>query len=226
MARKTHVLLLDDLDGGEATETVSFGLDGQVHEIDLSIQHAQEMRATLQPFVEHARIAGRVRAAQRTNRQMHFDSATGQVAGGGKGPSEERAWLRDNGYPVRVNGRIPVDMHAAWTAHARTALASSSEVTAAVPALSFVGPFPAESVQALEGAEPIKAANGTGEQAPEQPAKRQRKQPAPAITSGDEAPAKATRQRRQPRQVVEVVAADAKPKRPRQPKATGPSVAS
>ena len=28
MAQKVHIVLVDDLDGTEATETVSFGLDG------------------------------------------------------------------------------------------------------------------------------------------------------------------------------------------------------
>ena len=36
MAQKVQVLLVDDLDGGEASETVSFALDGNSYEIDLS----------------------------------------------------------------------------------------------------------------------------------------------------------------------------------------------
>ena len=36
MAQKVQVLLVDDLDGGEASETVSFSLDGTAYEIDLS----------------------------------------------------------------------------------------------------------------------------------------------------------------------------------------------
>ena len=36
MAKKTVVLLEDDIDGSEATETLSFALDGSEYEIDLN----------------------------------------------------------------------------------------------------------------------------------------------------------------------------------------------
>ena len=34
MARRVHIVLEDDLDGGPADETVVFGLDGREYEID------------------------------------------------------------------------------------------------------------------------------------------------------------------------------------------------
>ena len=40
MAQRVNVILVDDLDGGDAVETVSFGLDGVDYEIDLSEAHA------------------------------------------------------------------------------------------------------------------------------------------------------------------------------------------
>ena len=40
MAQKVNVILIDDIDGSEATETVSFGLDGTQYEMDLNLQHA------------------------------------------------------------------------------------------------------------------------------------------------------------------------------------------
>src|SRR3954469_22450687 len=55
MAQKVQVLLVDDLDGGEADETVSFSLDGATYEIDLSGSNAKRLRDSLQPFVDHAR---------------------------------------------------------------------------------------------------------------------------------------------------------------------------
>jgi hypothetical protein len=36
VSQKVQVLLIDDLDGSEATETVTFGLDGALYEIDLT----------------------------------------------------------------------------------------------------------------------------------------------------------------------------------------------
>ena len=34
MAQKTQVILIDDIDGSEATQSVTFGLDGATYEID------------------------------------------------------------------------------------------------------------------------------------------------------------------------------------------------
>ena len=42
MAQRVQVLLVDDLDGGVAEETVSFGLDGVSYEIDLSKSNASK----------------------------------------------------------------------------------------------------------------------------------------------------------------------------------------
>ena len=36
MAQRVQIILEDDLDGGDATETVTFGLDGVTYEIDLN----------------------------------------------------------------------------------------------------------------------------------------------------------------------------------------------
>jgi hypothetical protein len=58
MAQITEVKLLDDLDGGEAAESVSFSLDGKSYEIDLSEKHAAALRDAFAPFVSSARRAG------------------------------------------------------------------------------------------------------------------------------------------------------------------------
>ena len=44
MASRTTVTLVDDLDGTEAEQTVSFGLEGVDYEIDLSSAHAEALR--------------------------------------------------------------------------------------------------------------------------------------------------------------------------------------
>ena len=54
MAQITEVKLLDDLDGGEAAESVSFSLDGKSYEIDLSEKHAAALRDAFAPFVSTA----------------------------------------------------------------------------------------------------------------------------------------------------------------------------
>ncbi len=55
MAQKVQVILVDDVDGGEAAETVSFALDGVSYEIDVSQKNAKALRDALGAWVGHAR---------------------------------------------------------------------------------------------------------------------------------------------------------------------------
>jgi hypothetical protein len=63
MAQKVQVLLVDDIDGGTADETVTFALDGVSYEIDLTSAHAAELRDALGTWVGHARISAEIRDA-------------------------------------------------------------------------------------------------------------------------------------------------------------------
>ena len=60
MAKQIQEILIDDLDGGEANETVSFAIDGSTYEIDLSDLNAKKLRDSLTPFMQDARRAGAV----------------------------------------------------------------------------------------------------------------------------------------------------------------------
>jgi hypothetical protein len=70
MAQKVSVLLVDDIDGSDADETIQFGLDGTHYEIDLNSDHAGELRGQLQRYVKAARnitsSAGRPARGRRT----------------------------------------------------------------------------------------------------------------------------------------------------------------
>ena len=56
MAQRVEIMLIDDLDGvSRAEETVRFGIDGAVYEIDLTAEHAAEFRASLNAYVGAAR---------------------------------------------------------------------------------------------------------------------------------------------------------------------------
>jgi hypothetical protein len=55
MAQTVIVKLTDDIDGGDADETVSFALNGQKYEIDLNESNAKALRDALGPFIEKAR---------------------------------------------------------------------------------------------------------------------------------------------------------------------------
>ena len=51
MAKQIIHKLVDDLDGGDAEETVKFALDGIQYEIDLSESNAAKLRDIFAPYV-------------------------------------------------------------------------------------------------------------------------------------------------------------------------------
>jgi hypothetical protein len=107
MAQKVQVLLVDDLDGSEATETVAFGLDGAAYEIDLSSGNANKLRKELEAYVEHARKATGAAAARRRR------TRTGP---GRERSAQIRAWAKQRGYKVNERGRIPANIVAEYEA--------------------------------------------------------------------------------------------------------------
>jgi hypothetical protein len=58
MAKTVIVKLTDDLDGGDADETVQFALDGKDYEVDLSAANASTFRDALKPYIEKGRVDG------------------------------------------------------------------------------------------------------------------------------------------------------------------------
>ena len=74
MAQKVKIILVDDLDGGSADETVRFGLDGVSYEIDLSADNAAELRSAVERFVGHARKTSSGRATRTPMRQRGWRS--------------------------------------------------------------------------------------------------------------------------------------------------------
>ncbi|MDM7855370.1 histone-like nucleoid-structuring protein Lsr2 [Cellulomonas alba] len=112
MAQKVQVLLVDDLDGGTADETVSFGLDGVSYEIDLTSAHAGELREALAQWIGHARkVGGRSAGGRGAGR------ANGRRSSAGSGPAGDiREWAKENGYHVSERGRISAEVKAAYDA--------------------------------------------------------------------------------------------------------------
>jgi hypothetical protein len=106
MAQRTQVLLIDDLDGSSASETVGFGLDGSAYEIDLSAKNAGLLRDSLANYVAHGRKSGGIRANGHRRPARSAGSNTGDV----------RAWARGNGYSVNDRGRISTEVLDAYNA--------------------------------------------------------------------------------------------------------------
>ena len=55
MAKTVIVKLVDDIDGGDADETVEFSLDGTAYEIDVNAANAAKLREALRPYIEKGR---------------------------------------------------------------------------------------------------------------------------------------------------------------------------
>jgi hypothetical protein len=105
MAQRRQVVLIDDLDGREAAETVSFAFDGRSYEIELSAKNATKLRSALQPFIAAARSAkptNRASSAQRRGRTTRDASPVSSQA--------VRAWARAHRIHVSPRGRIPADV--------------------------------------------------------------------------------------------------------------------
>jgi hypothetical protein len=108
MAQKVLVQLIDDLDGtaAEDVETVNFGVDGVVYEIDLKAENASKLRDGLADFVAHARRAGgRAKCgAAATTRTIVGEARTKEQT------KAIREWARKNGHELSDRGRIPAQV--------------------------------------------------------------------------------------------------------------------
>lgn len=100
MAQQTQTVLIDDMDGSPAAETVSFAIDGAAYQIELSEKNAGALRDLLAPYVGHARRAGRSsRGGGRT---------TGSPARVDREQTQKiREWARANGHQISDRGRVP-----------------------------------------------------------------------------------------------------------------------
>ncbi len=107
MAQRVQVILEDDIDGGEASETVIFGLDGAEFEIDLSSKNAAKLRDALAPYLAHSRRTGGRRKR-------------GPARASGSDANEIRTWAASNGYQVSSRGRVSGEIREAFEkAHGR-----------------------------------------------------------------------------------------------------------
>jgi hypothetical protein len=108
MAQRVNVVLVDDIDGTDASETVGFALDGVDYEIDLSDEHAAELREALSLYVGHGRrTGGRRRSGKRAQSSSSSEGATA---------ADIRAWARENGWDVPERGRVSAEVREAYGA--------------------------------------------------------------------------------------------------------------
>ncbi|BCL14362.1 histone-like nucleoid-structuring protein Lsr2 [Micromonospora sagamiensis] len=106
MAKQIIHKLVDDLDGGDADETVKFALDGVQYEIDLSDKNAEKLRELFAPYVAAGSKVGRGGVV-----------VGGRAARGRGGATADRAqnkairdWAKREGREISDRGRIPQEI--------------------------------------------------------------------------------------------------------------------
>jgi Lsr2 len=98
-----RVVLTDDLDGSEATQTISFRIDGQEYEIDLSEENVQRFHQALEPYVSNSR------QVQRQNLASQRGRGNGRRRSSASGRSDIpqiREWAMGRNMDVSRRGRI------------------------------------------------------------------------------------------------------------------------
>src|SRR5215218_3787498 len=105
MAKATVEVLVDDLDGSPAAETVRLGWNGEWRELDLSKRNLAALSRALERYWDAGRPLG---ASDGTGRRRK--SAAGRPKGGVRDPKVIRAWATANGVEVPARGRIPADV--------------------------------------------------------------------------------------------------------------------
>ncbi|MDQ0823522.1 hypothetical protein QFZ79_001268 [Arthrobacter sp. V4I6] len=93
--QRVIIILEDDLDGSEGSETASFALDGVEYAIDLNEANAKELRGALSRFTRAARKTGGRAATSRP---------------GAPTAREIRQWALSQGLQVNSRGRIQADI--------------------------------------------------------------------------------------------------------------------
>ncbi|HLL68323.1 MAG TPA: Lsr2 family protein [Micromonosporaceae bacterium] len=115
MAKRTIHMLVDDLDGGDADETITFALDGTQYNIDLSKKNAAKLRDAVAKYVSAGTKVGRV------------GGAPTRVAGGsGRGSARSdrdqnraiREWAQAKGIEMSDRGRIKQEIVERYQAEA------------------------------------------------------------------------------------------------------------
>ncbi len=105
MARREMVVLEDDLDGGDAAETVRFAIDGTSYEIDLNTKNAKKLRDSLANYVAAGRKVGRG--------GLTVGGRTARGRGAASDREQNRAireWAKKAKKNISDRGRIPQEI--------------------------------------------------------------------------------------------------------------------
>jgi hypothetical protein len=107
MAKATVAVLVDDLDGSAAVDTVRIGWNGDWRELDLSKKNLASLSKSLDKYWNVSRP---VSANGRSSRRRPTTTSSSRSAKARRDPKLIRAWATDNGISVPARGRIPGDI--------------------------------------------------------------------------------------------------------------------
>jgi Lsr2 len=96
LVRRTQIVLEDDLGGGPADVTVTFGIDGTWYEIDLNATNADEFRRLVATYVDAGRRVGNLPGGDGARVRSTDNNA-----------KVIRDWASEQGMPVPARGRLP-----------------------------------------------------------------------------------------------------------------------
>jgi hypothetical protein len=102
--KKVTTVLVDDIDGSPADETIVISLNRESWEIDLSNSHADQLRSELYAWTQCGRKISHQRPRASKNsapRRMHTATSIDKTQA-----RNIRLVLRDAGYPVSSHGRL------------------------------------------------------------------------------------------------------------------------
>jgi hypothetical protein len=156
--KNVTVTLVDDLDQSEASESISFDLDGHEYEIDLNQVHADELRTMVGKYIS---VARRVRASATGRRPRRRTQADREQA------RRIRTWAVERGLMSSARGRLPAHVVSEYEATMRVGSAPFRSPGASEPEPAHdggaarrrpaprrrpeAGPGPAQESRAPEG---------------------------------------------------------------------------
>src|SRR4051812_33415016 len=101
MAKTTVEVLVDDLDGSEAVETVRLGWDGEWRELDLSKRNLAALSRVFDKYWNAGRPAGGERRSTPASRRK----SPSRSSRARRDPKVIRAWAIESGIEVPARGR-------------------------------------------------------------------------------------------------------------------------
>lgn len=108
MAKQVITKITDDLDGGDAAETLTFALDGMGYEIDLNSKNASKLREFLSAYIEAGTRTGRVGSPAQLTRHRSVNGVNHPSFTANRELNQAiREWATGNGYQLAERGRIP-----------------------------------------------------------------------------------------------------------------------